>query len=215
MGGYGSGRPATRQGVEETKRFPVRYAALALRQLRAGERPAEGYAQAAGVVNWSSYGRPSGSAGYHVVERAPGRPLLVLTYTLGEREEVRDLLELVERPSNLPDSPGRVVLVRCACGRLARTLYLCERRGRFRCRRCVGVVYRSSRESDRRVSDALAGNLSRLHASERGPGLGDFAGYSPGRLIVLLKAAERIASVHGAAGRPWSAARRAAQRRRG
>jgi hypothetical protein len=147
---------------------------------------------------------------------------------------VRDVLDLVARPSNL--GRGELVYIRCPCGGLARTLYLCPRLGRFRCRRCVPVVYQSSRESSAAVSRVLAGivddlrldaealglPLGQLGAAQMAAGLRrDMAG-----LMLALKVLDKLGQGigrcrqrppdwwHGAAGRPWSEDRRAAQRRR-
>lgn len=233
MGGYGSGRKATRPGAEASRRFPVEYAARALAAVRRAD-PAEGVPQATGAITWSRRGKDDGSAAYTVVERTPGAPVAILRYALNGAE-VRDLLDLVERPSNLPGNPGRLLYFRCPCGQLARVLYLGPA-GRFRCRRCVPVVYESSRDSDARVSRILAGilddltpdaealqmPLGRLGAAQVAQmGRANFSG-----LMLALKALDKLGQGigpgrkrppdywHGGAGRPWSPARRAAQRAR-
>lgn len=234
MGGYGSGRPATRQGAEETRRFPASYPAEGLRRLRALEPGQVG--QASGVITWSSRGQATGSAGYSVAEGRAGQFWCILGYSLNGAD-VRDPIALVERPSNLPGCAGAVVYLRCPrCDGLARVLYLCEECGRFRCRRCVRPVYQSSRESDPRVSRILAGilddlapdaealqiPLGRLGAAQMAEmGRRSFSG-----LLLALKVLDKLGQGigrgrerpadywHGAAGRPWSPARRAAQRTR-
>lgn len=222
MGGYGSGRPQTRPGAAESLALPVSYPAAVLRELR--EKRAEGWevAELPRLMSWTrgTARAPAGSTLYAVGEDAPGGPWVELRYS-ADGVPVRDRLQLVERPSNLPGNAGAVVYWRCACGELARVLY--APRDRWRCRRCTGVVYASSRESDRRVSRILQGvftdladdaealgiDLGRLGAAQLAAQLRG----STAALLLGLKALDKMGRGigpgrarggrwHGSAGRP-------------
>lgn len=121
------------------------------------------------------------------------------------------LLVLVERPGR-----GACLYLRCKrCRGLARVLYHDGPDRPLGCRRCVRPVYRSSRRSDARVS-AILRDPEAIHRYAVGGGFaGDLAGVrmATAGLFVLLKLADRYWREHKAAGRPWSAARRAAYER--
>lgn len=220
MGGYGSGRPQTRLGEGETRRLPVKWPAATLRDLRAQRAEGGPATRASGGVTWHVSGRRAGNIAYTVAE-GPQGPICVLHYCVNGGPPIQDILDLAERPSNLPGNAGAVLFWRCPCGQLARVLYL--GRTRFRCRRCVPVVYDSSRASDRRVSRLLRGiyddlapdaellgiDLARLGAAQ----LAGAVRQSDRALLLALKALDKMGMGigpgrdrggrwHGSAGRP-------------
>lgn len=130
MGGPGSGRwgpggkPDARRIVEDCRRF-----ALADLVGRSGW----------GVWRWSDGARLAATLD-------PGRETLALSYVVSdEREPTEERFEIVRPGPGL----GPLRLVRCPCGRSAKFLYLPPGATRFRCRRCLGLVHRSNRESRR------------------------------------------------------------------
>lgn len=201
MGGYGSGRPATRPTAENAFAWPVHLVADALAELRRRRDAGEHVSHLPGRIGWTSTStrREAGSASYTVAEQ-DGQPWALLAYTAND-EPHAERIDLVEVPSNL--GRGQLVYWRCPCGQRARVLYYTSRVRGWRCRRCSPVTYQSSRDSDRRVSDFLAGG-----------GLTDLDGATPTMLFTALKAIDRQRAYHAGQGRPWSPARRAAQRRR-
>jgi hypothetical protein len=122
-----------------------------------------GTTRRSGWLSWHRGGEkdPSSSVSY-VLTVGDGAGTLRLLYRVGE-------------PAASLDYPVRLVSTGChlggvrwwflcplsvngvACGRRARKLYLHGRY--FGCRRCHGLTYQSSRESDRRVYAALRGGL--------------------------------------------------------
>jgi hypothetical protein len=128
----------------------------------------------------------------------------------------------VARPSNL--GAGEVRYLFCkGCTGAARVLYLVGP-GRWRCRHCHPVTYRSSRSSDARVSailrdpSALASYATPAPFDPASPpGAAAMAAQirlSTAGLLVLLKLAERLESNHAGQGKRWSAKRWAAQANR-
>lgn len=155
MGGYGSGRPQTRPSVAAAYAWPCGVLiAPALRSLRSLRAKGDPVAAISGLAQWSYQGEVIATARYTVCERG-GMPTVLLDYT-ADGVRIADTVRLAEVRSNLPGNLGKVVLWRCPCGQRAKFLYLSDTPCRWRCRRCVPVVYDSSRNSDRRVSGLLA-----------------------------------------------------------
>ena len=131
MGGYGSGRTAEQQSVEDSYALPVDHAAAALRTLHTTRQ------SGASLLHWGRNGSTVATIGYRVTEDAGGA-WCDLRYNVNG-QAVTDRLALVERPSNLPSVTASIVYWRCACHQLARVLYLGPGQ-RWRCRRCVPVA---------------------------------------------------------------------------
>lgn len=126
-------------------------------------------------------------------------------------------VRLVEVVSNLGLTRGPLRLVCPGCEAPAVVLYAVQ--AGWRCRRCARPVYRSSRRSDARISALLAGQEPSVTPP---PPLDPSAPLAPqlaprlaimGVLLRMFDAYDRLGRPHGGQGRPWSAARRRAQRK--
>lgn len=202
MGGYGSGRPATRRLAESSYPWGTYHIAQSLAELRRRRDAGEDLRHLGGQLRWTVRGREDATVEY-VVCASDREPFVLVAYNADGVDHV-ERIDLVELPSNL--GRGQLVYWRCRCGARARVLYYVRSLDRWRCRRCYPVVYLSSRESDRRISRFLAGEGPMVRGDPRLASLNE--------LFLTLRGVDRQRTGHGGQGRTWSPARRAAQRRR-
>ena len=141
MGGLGSGRRPTTRLAERTPRILVGELARA----RRNDAPI--------ILSW----KRSGAVILRLVAVADGDTAALIT-----NDTETQSVALVEKPSNL--GRGHLLYARCACGRLTRTLW---RGRRWACRRCAGVVYQSSRDSDARITAIMRGDEAALTLLKR------------------------------------------------
>lgn len=88
---------------------------------------------------------------------------VVLAYTMGDRGEVAERVSLERTASRV--GTWRAWFKCPGCDKRAALLYL--RRGRFRCRRCHGLTYRTQRETER---DRLIRKARRIRVRLGGSG---------------------------------------------
>jgi hypothetical protein len=177
MGGSGSGEKWSKRRTVES------CTAIDTADLKRLNMLSPGVTDRPGSLEWRRRGgeKPSASVGY--------------TLTVGERSGTFRLQYRTGQPPESLDYPVRLVTTPChlggvrwwfvcplvvngrACNRRVRKLYLCCRY--FGCRRCHGLAYTSSQESDSRVYALLRAGLG---------GVGDPAGMSVTQLGIALKA---------------------------
>jgi hypothetical protein len=146
MGGYGSGRPATRPAEGISHRLDIRNVA------------AWGWIDPAGPqrgsYEWTRtrWGRVISHNSITVYVDAPRRCALLIYGVNGQ--DISERIELVELR-------GRWYWL-CPCGGRALVLYMPAPRLYFRCRRCYPVVYQSSRESHQGISNTYRAMVDHL-----------------------------------------------------
>ena len=129
MGGYGSGRPATRATIEGQRRLDVR-----LFRKHGGLRPGRG-----GVWTWTRGGKPEGSASYRVMEDA-----VELSYTVGDNSDqipVRIAVPLRTTPCRL--GGARPYFLCPHCYRRCEVIVMTTSGRAWGCRKCLPVRYAS------------------------------------------------------------------------
>jgi hypothetical protein len=177
MGGFGSGQRWSKKGVVEGRN------AIDTADLKRWNLLVPGVENRAGSFEWRRGGedKPSSSVGYRLTV-GPGAGVLRLLYAMKSLNAELDYsVRLMTTACHLGGVRWWFVcpLVKdgVACGRRARKLYLCGRY--FGCRRCHGLTYTSTQESDSRVYAALRGGMDL--------GRGDLAGMSVAELGFALK----------------------------
>ncbi len=142
MGGYGSGRIGRRPVTDETLMLPFDQAMHGMLR-RALTRPG-GWSR---VLRWSSGRRQIAACGVALIVRDDGGAMMVLSYAI-DGETIHDLIRIVFTATPFGRRPWWV----CP-GCAGRCLRLYNPSGRlWRCRRCEGVTYQSSNESDKRLA---------------------------------------------------------------
>ena len=130
MGGYGSGRPATRITIEGQRRLDVR-----LFNEQGGLRPGRG-----GVWTWSWGGEPIGSASYRVLDGA-----VQLNYLAGDEDSERIPIQIIVQLRTMPCRFGGVrTYFQCPhCRRRCEVIVMTTSGRAWGCRRCLPVRYAS------------------------------------------------------------------------
>lgn len=171
MGGYGSGRSGRRPIAEESRALRIGDISQAIALAPLGTPQT-------GTIRWriGAYGRVTGACSYRVSYEVPGQRRLTLAYTVNG-EPITDQVLLT---STRPHYGGYRWWFACRrCNRRVGVLF--NPGSVWRCRHCWRITYRSSNESDRRVSALLrAGDLESLQAG------------STADLILALKLAQRL-----------------------
>lgn len=144
MGGIGSGRSAGKPSIEASINLSLRAIASMLGTTEANSLPVEQ------VLTWSHANRLAFATGALLTPSVEGSAVLML------QPRVQDWFAV--EPIALVSTPqprgGRRWWFRCPeCSRRCRALFVAERR--WRCRRCAGLTYQSSRASDKRLGPLL------------------------------------------------------------
>lgn len=163
MGGSGSGRYSGwgRYTTDDCHHIAAGELARTAKDFLSGGYSS--YPQGGGVITWSRGERKTGSIGFGFVGQEGGYSI-ILDYVIDDKEKVKERIPL---DTTRLVSGGLRWWFRClGCGKRVGKLYC--RAGRFRCRDCQNLTYRSSQESHKFDSlyRSLAADMGGVYSPE-------------------------------------------------